>query len=395
MKKILFVDDEPNVLDAFQRQLRKQFPVETAVGPNAGLAALANWQDFAVVVADMRMPEMNGVEFLVKVRDMAPDLVRLMLTGNADQQTAIDAINEGSIFRFLTKPCPTEKLVGAINAALRQYQLINSERELLEKTLHGAVAVLTEILAMAEPKAFGHAEMMRDNIRRLGRAMKIGDLWQVEVAAMLSQIGSITLPPEVLVKSRSGRELSQKEQEMFQRVPTVGGSLLNQIPRLEEVSRIIIYQHKRFDGSGFPHDNVSGAALPLGARMLRALADLAELERTGRNRDSALEHMRARSGWYDPHILEALSSPTLGATLEHSGPAKPSQALTLPQLRIGQILTADVVTRNGILIVCSESRITPALMERLRNFATLEGIKEPIYVEAYERTVAPGRNSGV
>src|SRR5713226_129196 len=99
MKKILFVDDEPNILAAYQRQLRKHFSVEIAVGPVAGLAALQNPRDFAVVVADMRMPEMNGVEFLVKVKTAAPETVRMMLTGNADQTTAIEAINEGSIFR--------------------------------------------------------------------------------------------------------------------------------------------------------------------------------------------------------------------------------------------------------------------------------------------------------
>src|SRR5271165_2133310 len=110
MKKILFVDDEPNVLAAFERQLRKEFAVETALGPWAGLKALQNRQDYAVVVADMRMPEMNGVEFLAKVKHSAPDVVRMMLTGNADQTTATEAVNHGSIFRFLNKPCPPEKL---------------------------------------------------------------------------------------------------------------------------------------------------------------------------------------------------------------------------------------------------------------------------------------------
>jgi response regulator RpfG family c-di-GMP phosphodiesterase len=384
VKKILFVDDEPNVLDALQRQLRKQFPIETALGSHAGLTALQNWQDFAVVVADMRMPDMNGIEFLGEVTVFAPDIVRIMLTGNADQQTAVDAINEGSIFRFLNKPCSTERLVSAINAALRQHQLITSERELLENTLRGAVKVLSEILAMTEPKAFGHAEMLRDNIHRLGKAMKVQDLWQIEVAAMLSQIGSVTIPPEVSLRSRLGRELSSKEQELFQRIPTIGGNLISQIPRMEEVARIITYQHKRFDGSGFPHDSVAGSAIPEGARMLRALSDLAEIERGGKSRASALEQMRGRPSWYDPQILEALGSPALEDTLEHSAPARPSLALTLPQLRIGQTLSADVQTRSGILIVCSESRITPALLERLKNFASLDGIQEPIYVEAQQ-----------
>ena len=109
MKKILFVDDEPNVLAAFQRQLRRQFEVETAPSGREGLALLQKARDYAVVVADMRMPEMNGVEFLKEVKTAAPEAVRIMLTGNADQGTAIEAINQGRIFSFLHKPCPTGK----------------------------------------------------------------------------------------------------------------------------------------------------------------------------------------------------------------------------------------------------------------------------------------------
>src|ERR1700722_15579286 len=107
MKKILLVDDEPNVLSAFQRQLSRRFEVQTALGPIEGLAALKEAQEFAVVGADMRMPEMSGVEFLAIVKQRAPDVVRMMLTGNADQATAIEAINHGNIFRFLNKPCST------------------------------------------------------------------------------------------------------------------------------------------------------------------------------------------------------------------------------------------------------------------------------------------------
>ena len=210
MKKILFVDDEPNVLAAFQRQLRKQFSVETAVGPKEGLAALQNWRDYAVVVADMRMPEMSGVEFLAKVKADAPDVVRMMLTGNADQTTAIEAINEGNIFRFLNKPCPPEKLTLALEAGMRQHQLIIAERELLENTLSGSIKVLAELLAMAEPKSFGHTEALRNNIRLLADFMKIGQPWELEVAAMLLHIGYVTIPPEVVLKARVGHPLSVK-----------------------------------------------------------------------------------------------------------------------------------------------------------------------------------------
>ena len=176
MKKVLFVDDDPNILAGFQRQLRKQFLIETALGP-LRLEALKNHHDYAVVVADMRMPEMTGVEFLVQVKAAAPDLVRMMLTGNADQATAVEAVNQGSIFRFLNKPCSNEQLTAALEAGLRQHELITAERELLEHTLSGSLKVLTEILAMVEPKAFGQADALRNRMRSLGRVLKINQSW--------------------------------------------------------------------------------------------------------------------------------------------------------------------------------------------------------------------------
>ena len=167
MKKILFVDDEPNVLSAIQRQLHLLFPVETAAGPIEGLAALQDGRDYSVVVADMGMPKMSGVEFLATARETAPDVVRVMLTGYVNQSTAAEAINRGNIFRFLNKPCSTEKLVQTLEAAVAHHNLITAERDLLESTLGGSLKVLSEILALAEPKVFGQAEALRDSIRRL------------------------------------------------------------------------------------------------------------------------------------------------------------------------------------------------------------------------------------
>jgi hypothetical protein len=169
---------------------------------------------------------------------------------------------------------------------------------------------------------------------------------------------------------------------MFQRIPAIGGGLLAQIPRLEEVSRILIYQTKRFDGSGFPDDPIAGTAIPQGARMLKILCDLAELEGKGKSRSAALEQLRSRSGWYDPAILQVVGAPGLAAGMEQAPPVKPSLAITFAQLRIGHVLRADLETRDGILIVIAGNRVTPALMERLRNFATLSGIKEPVFVAA-------------
>ncbi len=129
-QKILFVDDEPNVLSGLQRQLRGQFDMATAVGPRAGLEAIRNGGPFAVVVADHMMPEMTGAEFLRAVREIAPDAIPVMLTGCADLDIAVDALHQGHIFRFLSKPCPRDTLVRALEDSLKQYRLVNTERYL-------------------------------------------------------------------------------------------------------------------------------------------------------------------------------------------------------------------------------------------------------------------------
>ena len=136
-EKTLFVDDDPNILAAFNRYLRNEFTFETASSGQDGLNILEEKGPFAVVVADMRMPNMDGVVFLKKVKENYPNTVRIMLTGNADMQTAVNAVNEGNIFRFLTKPASKEIIINAVTAALEQYRLIMAEKELLEKTFHG------------------------------------------------------------------------------------------------------------------------------------------------------------------------------------------------------------------------------------------------------------------
>ncbi len=381
MKKILFVDDEPNVLSAIQRQLHQRFEVQTAVGPLAGLEALQHGRDYSVVVADMGMPKMSGVEFLAKACEMAPNVVRVMLTGYLNQSTAVEAINQGSIFRFLNKPCSTEKLVQTLEAAVAQHNLITAEHDLLENTLGGSLKILSEILALAEPKAFGQAEALRDAIRLFAGALNLTPTWYFEAAALLCQIGSVTIPPELVLKSRLGHALSAGEKEIFNQIPAVGSSLLAQIPRLEGVARAILYQNKNFDGSGFPEDSVAGEAIPVGARMLRILVDLARLESGGLARRAALQQLRTRTGWYDPRLLEALEHSPGAAAAPSGDPAIAAATVAFTDLRVGHVLRSNLETKGNMLLVTAGNKITPMLMHRLRNFSSLYGIQEPIYIE--------------
>jgi FixJ family two-component response regulator len=132
-ERILFVDDEQGVLDGFERLLRKDFAVTVALGGLKGLEAIQVYGPFAIVISDMRMPGMSGAEFLAQVMRQAPDTVRMLLTGYTDLSAAIDAVNEGNIFRFLTKPCAKDVLINAINIGLEKYRSVCAEKELLKK----------------------------------------------------------------------------------------------------------------------------------------------------------------------------------------------------------------------------------------------------------------------
>lgn len=202
---------------------------------------------FAVIVSDMRMPGMNGAELLSMVKDLYPDTVRLMFTGNADQDTAIDAVNKGLIFKFLNKPCSTTVLVPSLALAQRQYRLITAEKELLDKTLRGSVKVLSELMSLSNPAVFSCGYRIKNLVVDLAQLLNLSQIWKYEIAALMSQIGCITLPTDILIKKHSGIELSVEEREMYQSHPKIGASLLANIPRIESVTGMIAAQLRRYD----------------------------------------------------------------------------------------------------------------------------------------------------
>ncbi len=187
-EKILLVDDDSNILEGFRRTLSREFLMETALGGEQALKLVADNGPYAVVVSDMRMPGMDGIQLLIRIKSVSPDTIRIMLTGNADMETAVDAINEGSIFRFLNKPCNKEVMAKTLTAALVQYRLVTAEKQLLEHTLSGSIQVLTEVLSLVNPTAFSRAERARRYIHHIVTKMKLGNPWQYEVAAMMSQL---------------------------------------------------------------------------------------------------------------------------------------------------------------------------------------------------------------
>jgi len=229
MEKILIVDDEKSLLDGLERQLRGTFNIVTADGGFDGLRALQENGPFAVIVSDMRMPKMNGIKFLMKAAELYPDTIRIMLTGNTDLETAMHAVNEGNIFRFLTKPCQKSTLEWALADGIKQYRLVMAERDLLENTLNGSVQVLTSILELVNPIAFSRTSRIQNYVGQICKRLNVKDIWQYELAAMLSQIGCIAVPTDTLSKVYSNAKISEEELQMLD--PTFGvHELVTRVP---------------------------------------------------------------------------------------------------------------------------------------------------------------------
>ncbi len=379
-EKILLVDDDENVLSGYKRSLRKKFNLETATGGELGLDALSNSGPFAVVVSDMQMPGMNGVDFLSNVKDRDPNTVRIMLTGNADQKTAMEAINEGNIFRFLTKPCSPEEFEQAIRVGLEQYRLVVAEQELLDKTLKGSINMLTEVLSLVNPDLFDKAIKLRDLIRELADFLKLPSSWEFEIAALLSQIGYLGIPPEVLVKSQKGASMTDEEKEILTLVPEVGGHLLFNIPRLDTVSNIVLYQEKHYDGSGFPANSVCGNKIPLGARILKILSDIVEIESKGTQREETLNLLEKRQGWYDPQVLQKVQQCLLEKVTQEKATPQNSILVKIENLEVGQTLSTNLKSQEGTLLLSSGKKISSVQLQRIRNYHKVFGLIEPIEV---------------
>ncbi|MBI3987311.1 MAG: response regulator [Lentisphaerae bacterium] len=387
-EKILLVDDDANLLAAFQRQLRHRYNAESALNADAALDIAMTRGPFAVVISDLRMPGMDGIQFLSRIKERAPHTVRIMLTGNADLQTAIDSVNEGNIFRFLTKPCPPETMEKVIAAGVEQYRLITAEKVLLERTLGGGIKVLTDVLSLVNPTAFGRANRLQRFVRLMVNRLNVSNAWEIEMAALLSQVGCVTVPEPVLHKAFAGGALSFEERKMMEAHPQVAHDLIVNIPRLEGVAEAIAFQEKRFDGTGSPPENRAGDAIPLGARILKLILDFDALESRGVSRRKALAVLAGRAGWYEPALLRTLEDVIISLEV---GDHFRLKEVALGDLAPGMIFAEDVFSGTGLLLISKGQDVTQPILMRLRNFAFNAGMRGPLRVLIPRDAVKPAR----
>jgi response regulator RpfG family c-di-GMP phosphodiesterase len=374
-EKILFVDDDANLLAALQRTQRKLFTVDIAPGGEAGLAMIQKQGPYAVVVSDMRMPIMNGAQFLAKVRETAPDCIRVMLTGQSDLKDAIEAVNHGNIFRFLTKPCSNETLSQTLEAGLAQYRLLHAEKDLLEKTLDGTVKVLSDVLSLVNPIAFSRGTRLKRYVHHMLLALNLENTWFFEMAALLSQIGCVTVPPDVLQKHFTNQPLTKDEEQMLDSFPGVGRDLLAVIPRLETVAQIIGHQQAAWDPALGSLPLEKQAPETLGAQILALTLQYDRLLTQGLTSQQALDELQHTPAQHDARLVACLKE-----GLEKQEITLLSQTVEIWNLQVGMILEEAVKTNKGVLLVPKGQTISDTLLRYLLNFARRGDIAEEVKV---------------
>jgi len=372
-EKILLVDDDPAVLQAYDRLLRKEFHITTAMSGAAGLELLKQQGPFAVVVSDMRMPGMDGIEFLLKVQEASPDTIRVMLTGTSEIETAVAAVNQGKIFRFLSKPCGKEMLTKTLRDSLAQYRLVTAEKEILENTLRGVIYVLTEVLSLVSPAAFSRATRVRRYVQHVVSKLSLGNPWRFEVAAMMSQLGCVTLDPETIDAVYAGRELSPEEKTQYIEHPLMAQELLKTIPRMESIAWMIAYQNRRLPDD-YDFGDREMREMRLGAQILRAALAFDLDLRKQHSRVQAAHSLKRRFDDLDERIVDAL------VELEPEKAGEDSFSLPIAQLTTGLILEQEVRTDKQLLIAARGQEITTPLLLKLKTFAAKQYIPNEVLV---------------
>ena len=431
---ILCVDDEPNILSALRRLFRSEgFQVRTAVGGAAGLALLEA-EPVDLVISDMRMPEMDGTEFLQKVRERAPDTVRLLLTGYSDVTSIIGAINRGEIYRYITKPWDDHDIVLIVRQALER-KALDQERKRLEKltveqnealkdlnaSLESKVAARTAELAVANESLLGaneklkasfvtsikifstliemrggnlsgHSRRVADLSRKLASAMKLdGKLIQeIFIAGLLHEIGKVGFADELLKTPVA--MMTPVQLETYRNHVVQAEQLLMPLPDLKGPTDIICGQFERFDGSGFP-EKLVGSNIPVGARILAVASDYDSMQigtmtqRKLTPEDARIIIVHGSGKRYDPEVVSALVElHGGGARGEEADAGKMGEmAVLADDLQVGMVLARDLITPSGMLMLSTNHVLDQRLISKILSFQKSCGMQLTAFIQVAKK----------
>lgn len=369
--RVLLIDDERSILSAYARLLRGEVDLVTARGGDEAFQAVqASEAPFAVVLCDLKMPGPDGIEVLSRIRSISPDTVRVLFTGQADLAAAVEAVNTGEIFRFLRKPCLPDVMRACIGACVRQHRLLTAERELFERTVAGTVRLLSELMALVSPSGSARAGRLRRYVRHMADAMGLKEVWQFELAAVLSSLPTLSLEHQAFNRYASSQPRTPEERRAFEAQADIAASLVAHVPRLESIAAMI----NAGAGDAAAPTAREAAAIATGAALLRvASAYDVEMVR-GAQPAAALAALHANRDIFPPRMVSAL------ATLPTPAPLTHAAEVTVGQLSTRMVLDCDVRSTSGLLLAPQGQQVTPTLLDLLQGYHRLVGVVEPIRV---------------
>ncbi|MFT7776580.1 HD domain-containing phosphohydrolase [Roseateles sp.] len=407
---LLFVDDEPAILNALRRLFRPQgHRILLAESGAAALEILAR-EKIDLVLSDMRMPGMNGAQLQQKVCQGWPDVARLLLTGYADIDSTIAAINQGEIQRYVAKPWDDQELLLAVRDGLERSRLRQENRELLAQTqrhneelerrvaartaelsqvngmLEQAFAELSDnfllsikvfsgLVELREGDEVGYSERVGQLARRLAAALGLSQTEQRDcyAAGLLHEVGKIGLPDALLRKPVSvmrGEDLAQ-----YRRYPLLGEAALMPLSGLRGAAKLVRSHQERVDGLGFP-DGLSGAELPLAAQVV-GLAAAYEALQTGRLSEQSHDAAQARAVVHQAagtHFSQLVVAAFDQLMSEAPIAAPCERQLVAADLMPGMVMAQDLLSPRGTLLLAAGFVFDANVIATIRDLVTREGL---------------------
>jgi len=400
---LLLVDDEGGILNALKRIFMAEgYQIHTALNGTEGVQLLEQHSDIDIIISDMRMPGMDGAEFLKIAAQRWPNIKRILLTGYADINSAIAAINEGKIDYYISKPWKNDEIISIVNNALDNKRLYDENRELqkllshqneelkilnnhleekvkersielynsykeLQETHSSAVQVFLAMQELHEGVHKGYCRCVAGQAKLLAQALKLNDkeVQTIYLAAMLHNLGKNGLPPHIRFKPFN--KLTLREYNDFIQYPLLGSTVLAAFPSLKEVANIILHHRERYDGRGYPH-HLKGENIPIGSRILSIVVDYNELqhgliEPYNYHAKWALRYIREHFERYDPQILPVFMNVITNIPGEHASLTE--EILTPDQLEPGMVLSRELISKNGFVFLIKGYKLTPEVIDKI------------------------------
>jgi len=356
--KILCVDDEESILKGIQLNVRNKFELHFASDGQEGLELFQKEGGFAVVLSDMRMPRMNGAEMLSNIKKIDEEVVTILLTGHTDFESAMSAVNDGNVFRMLSKPCPPELLRKVLQDATAQHDLITSKRILLDKTLRGAVDALAQSLATTQPLFFGRAQRVRRLANGLAEEINLKDSWRVGVAAVFSQLAYLSIPQHLCESVYHRKNLNSEAKSMVRELPDETLKIVDLIPGLEDIREIL----QRTDIQP-KFELEDGSGVRTAASILRVGLDYDYYQEVGHQDSLIIKTLESREEIYDPQVVAALAS-----FLDTDADSYSIEEIDTRKLEEGMRLNQDLLLDDSMLIASSGADIDRSLLKIIRNY---------------------------